>query len=106
MPLRAALAPPGALEAALGYYRHTLSFRAFADRVTRRAAFGPVAQPSLCFAGVDDGCVGIETFEGAGRHHAGPFELVRVEGAGHFLHRERPAIFHERLLAFLSALLG
>jgi len=100
-PALAALRPHGAMEAALGYYRRCLGPRALADGAARRAAFAPIQQPSLCFAGVDDGCIGVETFRGMSRHCAGAFTLIRVAGAGHFLHRERPEVFRERLLAFL-----
>ncbi len=103
-PTIAALTPPGALEAALGYYRHSLGPAALLDGAARRAAFGSIAPPALCFAGVDDGCIGVETFAGSERHFRGPFGLVCVPGAGHFLHRERPAAFHDRLLSFLDAL--
>jgi pimeloyl-ACP methyl ester carboxylesterase len=85
----------------LAYYRAFFSPRAIFDP-TARSLLAPVRVPSLHLHGVDDGCVGIECVEGAERFYEAPYELVRVEGAGHFLQRERPAEVNDALLAFLG----
>jgi pimeloyl-ACP methyl ester carboxylesterase len=51
-------------------------------------------QPRLYLHGSNDGCVGVEW--------AGPGAEV-VEGAGHFLHVEKPAEVNKRILEFLTS---
>lgn len=100
-PVKEALATPEGLCAALGYYR-ALAGRASLDPLTRKVAFGRIGIPTLTFAGVDDGCMGIEMFENQAEGFTGPLEMIRMEGAGHFMHREDPAEFHQRLIRFLG----
>lgn len=99
-PVKAALAAPGGLEAALGYYRALLT--SARDPRQRRAVFGKICVPTLTFAGVDDGCMGVDGFAGTPAGFTGPYELVRLSGAGHFMHRERPEAFNAKLLEFLG----
>lgn len=81
---------PGALEAALGYYRAARG-RPPAELLR------PITVPAVAFSGADDGILRREDFEGAARHYRGPYEVVHMPG-GHFLHREHPARFIEELL--------
>ena len=86
--VREALGSPANLGAALGYYR---------------AMFSPVGGPGggtaspvplLYLHGRDDGCIGLSMAEAAGGEV--------IEGAGHFLHLEKPDEVGERVLAFLT----
>jgi pimeloyl-ACP methyl ester carboxylesterase len=82
--VKESLGDPANLAAAIGYYRALF------------ASGGPTAvgpQPLLYLHGRDDGCFG------AGA--AGP-DAVVVEGAGHFLHLERPDEVNRLVLEFLA----
>ncbi|MGH2686875.1 MAG: alpha/beta fold hydrolase, partial [Actinomycetota bacterium] len=59
------------------------------------AVSAPTPQPLLYLHGGTDGCVGAEVV-------AAISDAVIVEGAGHFLHLEKPDEINERIVAFLS----
>ena len=100
-PVKEALASDAALAAALGYYRALP--RSLADAENRRVAFGRLSVPALTFAGVDDGCMGVRSFDRQSDAFVGPMRTVRLEGAGHFMHREVPDRFHRELVEFLGS---
>ncbi len=101
--VKKAYAQPGTLRAALGYYRAMKaapwSSRA---RLQRRMATAKTGVPTLTFAGRTDGALPAAEFRGSARAFTGPYELVEVEDAGHFLHLEKPELFHDKLLEFLK----
>lgn len=99
-PVKDALAGEAALRAALAYYRALP--RSLADTENRRVAFARLSAPALTFAGVDDGCMGIGCFDHQADGFTAPVRVVRVERAGHFMHREAPEVFHRELLDFLG----
>jgi pimeloyl-ACP methyl ester carboxylesterase len=94
------------LAAALEYYRATLNpaehtvpeFQAQEDAIG-----GTPPQPHLYLHGESDGCMGVEI-----AHMAAPFMstpgscLEIVDGAGHFLHLEQPAVVNELIVNFLT----
>jgi pimeloyl-ACP methyl ester carboxylesterase len=53
--------------------------------------FRPLEVPGLVIAGEQDGCMKAELFDGAEKAFAVEGELYRVEGAGHFMHLEKPS---------------
>jgi pimeloyl-ACP methyl ester carboxylesterase len=79
------------LDAAMGYYRQ-LAFRP-TESLRRR-----IAAPTVTFAGLDDGVVEPSDYYRAKRMFEGEYVVEEVPG-GHFLHREHPGVFAERLLA-------
>lgn len=96
VPALEALGPPGRLEAALGFYR-SLPL-GLAPALIRR----PVTVPSLLLAGLADGAADRELFVQSRRWFTGPFELLELERAGHFLHREQPESFEAALERWLT----
>ena len=100
-PTKATLREPGALEAALGYYRAAFKPSAFSSEV-RKVLLAPITVPTLVLSGSEDGAMGPEMFEGGESYFAAEYRHERVVGAGHFLQLERPERVNELLLEFLS----
>ena len=102
--VKACLADPANLSAALGYYRATLG-DGYKDPTLdglQTAAGAPTAQPTLYLHGRSDGCVGVELAEGAGAFLTHPDSRVEIfDGLGHFLHLEQPAAVNESIVEFL-----
>jgi len=88
--VKRALAQPGALEASIAYYRAALGTMpgdpALADRLA--ALNGPTSVPTLTIVGSED--LNGRNSEAQAPFFTGPMEIATVEGAGHFLHREKP----------------
>ncbi len=98
--LRRGLLGPGRLTAALGYYR---GMPLLARPDVRRVALGRVGVPTLQVHGADDGCVGPEVFQGQEAWFTAGLRVARLEGVGHFAHREDPAAFNGLVLGHLLA---
>ena len=92
-PVRAGFADPASLAAAFGYYR-TLQLRP--PRWLRRS----IAVPTVAFAGQDDPMATGDDYRHAARGFTGAYTIEEMPG-GHFMHREHPEIFAERLLRHL-----
>jgi pimeloyl-ACP methyl ester carboxylesterase len=94
------------LRAAIGYYRAALEVPSDPNRLpyaAEQAALEEVGpQPTLYLHGADDGCVGVELVADAERHLAPGSRLKVIEGAGHFLHLDRPDEVNECILAFVG----
>src|SRR5713226_2661022 len=83
------LARPGRLTAALNYYRANLGNGGAAWE--RLANIGPIKTPTTLLWGDQDPALGRVGAEATGSHVDGPYTLVVLEGAGHWLQFERPA---------------
>jgi pimeloyl-ACP methyl ester carboxylesterase len=100
-----ALRDPANLAAAIGYYRATLGGVGIDPALdsVQAAASSPTTQPTLYLHGRADGCIGVEIAEAAA-----PFltaegsRLELVEGAGHFLHVEKPDEVNRLIVDFVS----
>jgi pimeloyl-ACP methyl ester carboxylesterase len=97
----------GHLAAAIGYYRADepglrgfTADGAYAAEEQALASCGP--QPTLYLHGDRDGCIAPALVQDAGLHLAAGSRLEMVEGAGHFLHVEKPAAVNDRILAWIS----
>lgn len=91
--VRASFAHPESLDAAFGYYR-ALRF------VPAKFMRNKIPVPTVVFAGADDPNLEPDAYHRAGRMFTGSY-TVEVMPGGHFMHREHPAIFADRLLAHL-----
>ena len=101
--LKAALREPGALTAAINYYRANLGpllFRRFkggGETVDTR-----VRVPTLFIYGERDFAIVPETVAGVGEHVAAPYREVRLARANHWVQQEHPAEVNSALLSFLD----
>lgn len=91
---------PGTLTAALGYYRALLRVMAAGrshDVLLRRTSV-----PTLCFAASPGAVFDDATFERARDAFTGPYELVKLPGAGHSPHLEPSRdLLEARIIDFL-----
>ncbi len=85
----------------LGYYRALLSPAALFGP-SRALLFSKVRVPTSYLHGADDGCIGVESSRGMQGWFTAGVEVSVVEGAGHFLQREKPDEVNETLCAFLT----
>jgi pimeloyl-ACP methyl ester carboxylesterase len=95
----------GTPEAALQYYRQFVN-PAVKDLARNGQptldSLPPIAVPGLVIAGERDGCIGAELFEQAGELYSADCRVVKIRDAGHFMHRERPAVVGEEICSFLD----
>ncbi|MEI7447512.1 MAG: alpha/beta hydrolase, partial [Burkholderiales bacterium] len=87
----ATLEPPGALEAAIEWYRATAGGLG-ADTMP------PIRMPVLYVWGTEDHTVGRVAAEGTAAHGGPAYRFVGIEGAGHYLPEQVPARVAELLL--------
>lgn len=99
-----ALRDPERLTAALGYYRALFSGVGVDPSLdgVQAAAAAPTPQPALYLHGADDGCMGVDLARGAAACLPAEGSRVEiVEGAGHFLHLERPDVVNRLVVDFV-----
>jgi pimeloyl-ACP methyl ester carboxylesterase len=102
-----ALRDPPNLAAAIGYYRATLGGVGLDHRpevqAIDAAVNGPVPVPTLYLHGHDDGCMGADLMGRASAALTTSGSRVElIDGAGHFLHLERPDEVNRLVLDFLA----
>ncbi|CAM4349243.1 Haloacetate dehalogenase H-1 [Mycobacterium basiliense] len=91
--VRATFANPASLNAAFGYYRRL-------SPIPSASLKARITVPTIVFAGLDDPIVAPSDYRGAARMFENEYIVEEVQG-GHFMHREHPEAFAERLLAHL-----
>lgn len=104
--VKATLSEGNTVENALAYYRQ------FVGPAVRRIVTSGrlpsvnrerrIEVPTLVLAGVEDGAIDSGLFERADEAFDARCRVVRVDGAGHFLHQERPAVVGEEVVSFLD----
>ena len=105
-PLKICFRAPGALSAALGYYRATLGamMKIPADAIAAVAAPPPpINVRAMMLHGRDDGCIGAELLDGMEAFFPMGLRKEIIAGAGHFVHQEKPAEVNKLILDFLKA---
>ncbi|MEM7218299.1 MAG: alpha/beta hydrolase [Pseudomonadota bacterium] len=103
-PVLDALAQPGVMAAAIQYYRCALNPEHQHERyATAQAKVGAtLAMPCLHLHGNEDGCIDAGMTAGMDASFSGPLEIELLDGLGHFLHREDPAMINALVLDFLA----
>ena len=89
------LTQPGALTAALNYYRAT-SFDA-------QPPAGDITSPTLYVWSTEDVALGREAAEASGQHVAGPYRFEVLEGVSHWVPEAAAEAFSRLLLEHLAA---
>lgn len=94
---------PGVKKAALGYYRAFFDAVSPAARQTRKLTGARIEVPTLALTGATDGCMNTQLYDVVMEPEDFPngLRVVRVSGAGHFLHQEKPAEVNPLILNWL-----
>jgi pimeloyl-ACP methyl ester carboxylesterase len=96
---RTALEKPGALVAALNYYRQMLSPQSWWHHWGRSPE--PITVPTLVLWGEDDAFLSHSLTEGLDQLIQAPFQLKLVPHCGHWIQQEVPQTVNRELLSFL-----
>jgi len=103
--VKESIGDPERLVAAIGTYRAlydaSLQVPELADEQT--ASLLPTPKPTLYLHGRDDGCMLLSSIGSPLDFMAEGSEMEIVDGAGHFLHLERPDVVNTRIVGFLAA---
>lgn len=91
--VRASFSDPASLNAAFGYYRKL-------SPVPSASLKARITVPTVVFAGLDDPIVTPSDYRFAAKMFASDYTIEELPG-GHFMHREHPDAFAERLLSHL-----
>ncbi len=97
------LARPGALTAAIAYYRAAFSptHRDPALEPLRARLGGPISVPTLALCGAND--IRRGPMAAQAEHFTGAYAYCEVPVAGHFLHREQPAAVNALILDWVAS---
>ena len=98
-----ALRRPGALTAAINYYR--ANFRALLQRyvgASRTVGASRIRVPTLFIFGERDFAIAPETVRDVGSYVDAPYREIRFGTSGHWVHQESPAEVNAALIGFLK----
>ncbi len=103
--LKRAFSDDRVLDAALRYYRDTFALSDPRAQRNLDLSQQPNTVPTLGLAGKLDGCIDAQVFAQALQERDFPngLQVELIEGAGHFLHQERPDLVNPLLLAWLKS---
>lgn len=102
--VKVAFQNPGVAKAALEYYRQGFDSVSLAGQQSGALFAKPITIPTLGICGQDDECIPPAIFKGAMRTQDFPSELriECIEGAGHFLHCERPEEVNQLIVEWIG----
>jgi pimeloyl-ACP methyl ester carboxylesterase len=102
--VKQSLRQPANLAAAIGYYRAAdpPGTPQAAQGTTRQAA-GPAPPPTLYLHGANDGCIAARLARAAAPLLPPLSRMIVIDGAGHFLHREKPGEVNDHILAWVTS---
>lgn len=86
---------PGALRAALAWYRAT--------SLTEVEGLGPITTPTLYLWGTDDPALGRVAAELTAEHVEGPYRFEALDGVGHWVAEQAPEVTSRMLLEHLAS---
>jgi pimeloyl-ACP methyl ester carboxylesterase len=100
--IKTMLTQPGVLAATLGYYRAMLDAGKGdpANAGLRASMERPISAPTLALCGSED--LRAELMTDQGQYFSGEYCFELVDGAGHFLHREKPAAVTKLVVDWLG----
>ena len=102
--VKQSLRQPANLAAAIGYYRAAdPPSMPRAPQGTTRQAAGPAPPPTLYLHGANDGCIAAELARSAAPLLPPQSRMIVIDGAGHFLHREKPREVNDHILAWVTS---
>ena len=102
-PFKAVLAAPGGARSAIGTYRSIVrGMVSGARKASAGVLLKKIEVPTMIVLGAADPTNRGAPLERMGDAFAAPYELVMLEGAGHFPHREKPEAFAKHLERFLG----
>ncbi len=101
--LKRSFRAPSTTAAALGYYRATLGpmFRTMQQGATSPSTH-PIEAPTMMLHGRNDGCIGVELIDGMAAYFPRGLRVEIIEGAGHFVHQEKPDQVNQLIADFLK----
>jgi pimeloyl-ACP methyl ester carboxylesterase len=103
--VKESLSQPDVLKSALGYYRTVFLSRSAAAKQTAQLLETPIPVPTLALTGTLDGCMDTR-LHGLIMNKTdfpGGLRIERVEGAGHFLHLEKPDKVNQILIDWFTS---
>lgn len=104
-PVKTCFSTPGGVDRALAYYRAnfrtTVSLSARARR-QREVQQRKTSVPTLALYGADDGALDATQFAQTPAAFTGEYRMVRIDDAGHFVHREQPERVATEIIEFLG----
>jgi pimeloyl-ACP methyl ester carboxylesterase len=96
---------PGVKQAMLAYYRQNASLGVLLGLFSSEAfRLTTVPVRTLAISGVDDGCMDTRLYDKLFYEEDFPagFQILRIEGAGHFMHLDAPKAVNDALLNWLQ----
>jgi pimeloyl-ACP methyl ester carboxylesterase len=102
--VKEAIGEPDRLSAAINYYRAMFNDETHRSeyQAAQQAAGGAPQIATLYLHGADDGCMKVRSIDEVATFLPEGSAAVMIEGAGHFLHLEKPEEVNERVLDFIS----
>jgi pimeloyl-ACP methyl ester carboxylesterase len=102
--VKESIGDPEHIVAAISYYRAMFDPARQLPEFAEEQAAGllPTPKPTLYLHGRDDGCMLLSSIGSPLDYLAEGSEMEILDGAGHFLHVEKPEIVNRRILEFLT----